>query len=209
MEDALSFMKRSWAEVMGSVRPASLSLPLAQDPDVAMSVILEPLAHLRPVGEGQTAYGDTEPQVHPAAQPKGGGVQEMAPCHPSLLSMKPKGVGGGSADGNLLGCASSPLFGCTTTFSMATFALPQCVALTHLSVFLPPLIPPCRWMGIGNRSVGKRRTHHLPLKKRDLWITTHSQVLNQIRVHPCRKGSTFINASPITSVVSPGQILGK
>ncbi|MPC89715.1 hypothetical protein E2C01_084673 [Portunus trituberculatus] len=32
----------------------------------------------------------------------------------------------------------------------------RCVALTHLPVFLPPLIPPCLLVGIGNRSVGKR-----------------------------------------------------
>ncbi|MPC55643.1 hypothetical protein E2C01_049585 [Portunus trituberculatus] len=33
----------------------------------------------------------------------------------------------------------------------------RCVTLTHFSMFLPPIIPPCLLVGIGNRSVGKRR----------------------------------------------------
>ncbi|MPC91545.1 hypothetical protein E2C01_086590 [Portunus trituberculatus] len=55
MADAASFTKRSRAEVGESMRPVSLSLPLARDPDVTISEVLGPLAHLRPLGEGRTA----------------------------------------------------------------------------------------------------------------------------------------------------------
>ncbi|MPC64307.1 hypothetical protein E2C01_058419 [Portunus trituberculatus] len=66
MVDALSFRKRFWAKVGGSVRSASLSLPSARDPNVAISEVLGPLTHLTPSGLRRTACGDTEHQTHPA-----------------------------------------------------------------------------------------------------------------------------------------------
>ncbi|MPC61289.1 hypothetical protein E2C01_055358 [Portunus trituberculatus] len=88
MADALSFTKRSQAKVGGSMRPASLSLPSAQNPDSIKCI--QPLSPWEVGCERQH-------QVTPL----------LCPRHPK----------GGLASGNPIICASSPLFGSTATFA--------------------------------------------------------------------------------------------
>ncbi|MPC82101.1 hypothetical protein E2C01_076746 [Portunus trituberculatus] len=145
MADTLLFTKRSQAKVGRSMRPAFLLLPSAWDPDVAISEILGPLAHLRPLGEDRTGCGDTERQEHPVTQSMGGGVQETAPSHPSPLSMAPEGryrqmVTHSAAHHHHCLAPQQPS-------PQQPLHQHSCVPLPSLSMFLSPLIPP-RWESV-------------------------------------------------------------
>ncbi|MPC69201.1 hypothetical protein E2C01_063416 [Portunus trituberculatus] len=54
------------------------------------------------------------------------------------------------------------------------------------------------------------KAHHL-FRKRDSQVIMHNLVLNQIRVHLCRKISTFINASvgALAGSLRPGDMEGQ
>ena len=81
-------IKRSRAEVGGSVVPPPRSLSPVRDQGGAFAAVLGPLAHPRPLGEGQTACSVVEREALPATQSLGVGERESSYRHPSPLSTR-------------------------------------------------------------------------------------------------------------------------
>ena len=79
--------KRSRAEVGGSVAPPR-SLSSVRYQGGAFAAVLGPLAHPRPLGEGQTACSVVEREALPATQSLGDGERESSYRRPSPLSTR-------------------------------------------------------------------------------------------------------------------------